>query len=77
MKADLVWSSFDSIVKMLEIDTDNNVTFVIERMNPNNLKLEFKNTKSVFSTKLNELDVIELKIPSESEIYGIIAGERT
>ena len=33
VKAVLVRSSFDSIVKMLDLITDNNVTFVIERLN--------------------------------------------
>ena len=73
MKADLVRSSFDSIVKMLELSTDNNVTFVIERLNPDNLKLEFENMKYVFSANLNKLDLINLKIPSVSEMYAIIA----
>ena len=76
MKIVLVRSSFDSIVKMLELSTDNNVTFVIERLNLDNFKLEFENIKNVFSAKLNELDLIKLKIPSESEMCGIIAGER-
>ena len=30
-----------------------------------------------FSAKLNELDLIKLKIPFESEMCGIIAGERS
>ena len=46
-------------------------------MNSNNLKLEFDNIKSVFSAKLNKIDLIKLKIPSESEIYFIIVGNRT
>ena len=70
-------SSFDSIVKMLELNTDNNVTFVSVRLNSDNLKVEFENIKYVFPTKLNELDLIKLKIPSESEMCGIIAGERS
>ena len=77
VKAVLVRSSFDSIVKMLELSTDNNVTFVIERLNSDNLNLEFENMKYVFSAKLNELDLIKLKIPSESEMYGIVAGDRS
>ena len=77
VKVDLVWSLFDSIVKMLELSTDNNVTFVIEWLNLDNLKLEFENIKNIFSAKLNELDFIKLKIPSESEMCGIIAGERS
>ena len=77
MKAVLVRSFFDSIVKMLELSTDNNVTFVIEMLNSDNLKLEIENMKHVFSANLNELDLIKLKIPSESEICGIIAGERS
>ena len=70
-------SSFDSIVKMLELNTDNNVTFVSVRLNSDNLKVEFENMKYVFPAKLNELDLIKLKIPSESEMCGIIAGERS
>ena len=70
-------SSFDSIVKMLELNTDNNVTFVSVRLNSDNLKVEFENIKYVFPAKLNELDLIKLKIPSESEMCGIIAGERS
>ena len=31
----------------------------------------------VFSSKLNEFDLVKLKIPSESELSGIIAGNRT
>ena len=48
VKAVLVRSSFDSIVKMLELSTDDNVTFVIERLNSDNLKLEFENMKYNF-----------------------------
>ena len=33
--------------------------------------------KCVFSAKLNEIDLIKLKIPSDSEICGIIVGDRT
>ena len=62
---------------MLELSTDNNVTFVIERLNSDNLKLEFENMKYIFPAKLNELDLIKLKIPSESEICDIIAGEKS
>ena len=46
-------------------------------MNSDNLKLDFDNLKFVFSTKLNELDLIKLKIPSEPELCGIITGDRT
>ena len=77
MNADLVRSFFDSIVKMLELSTDNKASFVVERLNPDTLKIEFDNMKYVFSAKLNEFDLIKLKIPSESKICGIIAGDRT
>ena len=53
VKADLLRSRFDSIRKMLKLNTDNKVTFV-----------EFDNMKFVFPTKLNELDLIKLNIPS-------------
>ena len=61
---------------MLELSTDNNVNLFIERLNPDNLNLEFENIE-FFSVKLNELDLIKLKVPSESEMCGIIAGERS
>ena len=64
MKADLLWSRFDRIIKMLELNTDNKVTFVVKRLDSDNLKLEFDNIKFVFPTKLNELDLIKLNIPS-------------
>ena len=72
-KADLVRSSFDSTVKMLELSTDNKVIFVVERLNSDNLKYKFDNMKQK-SAKLNELDLIKLKIPSASELSGIIVG---
>ena len=50
---------------------------LFERLNLDNLKLEFENMKYVFSAKLNEIDLIKLKLPSESEMCGIIAGERS
>ena len=46
-------------------------------MNLDNLKLEFDNVKFVFPAKLNELDLMKLKIPFECEMCGIIAGDRT
>ena len=64
MKADLLRSRFDRIIKMLELNTDNKVTFVVKRLDSDNLKLEFDNIKFVFPTKLNELDLIKLNIPS-------------
>ena len=64
MKADLLRSRFDRIMKMLELNTDNKVTFVVKRLDSDNLKLEFDNIKFVFPTKLNELDLIKLNIPS-------------
>ena len=48
VKSVLVRSSFNIIVKMLKLSTDNNVTSVIERLNSNNLKLEFQKIKYVF-----------------------------
>ena len=48
VKADLVRSSFDIIVKMLELSTDNKASFVVERLNSDKLKLKFNNVKSIF-----------------------------
>ena len=64
MKADLVRSSFDSIVKMLECNTDNKVIFAVERLNSDNSKHEFDKKKFIFSAKSNEFDFIKLNIPS-------------
>ena len=55
VKADLVRSSFDSIVKMLEVSTDNKVTFVVERLNSDNLKHEFDNMTLYFLLNLMSL----------------------
>ena len=77
MKADLVRSYFDSIVNMLELITDKKITVVVERLNSDNLKLEFDNIKFVLFAKLNELDLIKLRISSESETCDIIAEDRT
>ena len=48
VKADLVQSFFDRIVKMSELSTDNKVTVVVERLNSDHLKHEFDNIKIVF-----------------------------
>ena len=55
VKAVLIRSFFDSIVKMLELNTDNKVIFVVERLNSDNLKFEFDNMKSVFLLNLISL----------------------
>ena len=77
MNVILVRSSFDSIIKILELNIDDKVIFVVERLSSDNLKLQFDNMKFVFSAKLNKFDLIKLKIPSESEMCGIIAEDRT
>ena len=55
VKAVLIRPFFDSIVKMLELNTDNKVIFVVERLNSDNLKFEFDNMKSVFLLNLISL----------------------
>ena len=74
----LVRSSFDSIVKMLESQSADDIfTFVLKRLTVDNLKVEFNNMKFVFSTKPNEPDLMKLKIHSKAELRGIIQGDRT
>ena len=55
VEADIVRLSFDSIVKMLELGTDNKNTFVVERLNSDNLKHEFDNMTLYFLLNLMSL----------------------
>ena len=48
MKADLVRSYFDSMLKILELGIDNKVTFVVKMLDSDNLKHEFDNKTFVF-----------------------------
>ena len=74
----LARSSFDSIVKMLESQhADDIFTFVLERLTKDNLQVVYENTKFIFTAKVNELDLIKLKIPSNAELSGIFQGDRT
>ena len=76
VKADLIRSSFDSIVKMLDLSTDNKVTFAVEMLNSDNFKHKFDNMKTK-SAKFNEIDLIKFNILSKSKLSGIIVGNRT
>ena len=74
----LARSSFDSIVKTLESQhADDIFTFVLERLTKDNLQVVYENTKFIFTAKVNELDLIKLKIPSNAELSGIFQGDRT
>ena len=69
-------SIFDSTVKMLELNTDDKITCVVEMMKVNVLIPLFESVDStlVFTTGLNELDLINLKLPSKEESKGIVEG---
>ena len=66
-------STFDSTVKMLELNTDTKITFVVEVMKANVLMLLFDYVDStvVFQAALNELDLIKFKIPFKEELKCI------
>ena len=63
-------STFEHTIKMLELNTDNKITFVVEVMKANLLMLLFDAVHSilVFQVALNELDLIKLKIPYKEEL---------
>ena len=69
-------STFDSTVKMRELNTDNNITFVVEGMKADELMPLFddKDSTVVFQAALNELDLIKLKIPFKDELKCIVEG---
>ena len=69
-------STFESTVKMLELNTDNKITFVVEVMKANVLMPLFDDVNStlVFQVVLNELDLIKLKIPYKEELKCIVEG---
>ena len=65
LKVVLNLSSFDSIIKMLELDTSNKITSVVERVNAKMLRKCVDEIQFIFSTRLNDLDLIKLMKPSE------------
>ena len=69
-------STFHSTVKMLELNTDNKITFVVEVLKADVIKPLFddKDSTVVFQAALNELDLIKLKIPSKKELKCIVEG---
>ena len=69
-------STFDSTVKMLELNTDNKITFVVEVLKADVIKplFEDKDSTVVFQAALNELDLIKFKIPFKEELNGIFEG---
>ena len=69
-------SIFDSTVKMLELNTDNKTTFVVEMIKANLLLPMFEPVfyTLVFTAGLNELDLINLKLPFKEESKGIVEG---
>ena len=54
--------SFDSTVKILELNTDNKIIFVFEMMKTNSLLTMFEpiNVTLVFTSGLDQLDLIKL-----------------
>ena len=76
LQAVLNRSTFDSTVKMLELNTDNKITFVVEKLKADVIKplFEDKDSTVVFQAALNELDLIKFKIPFKEELNGIFEG---
>ena len=62
---------------MLEVNTDNKIMFIIEWMKATLLLKMYEpvNSTFVFSTGLNELDIIKLKLPNEVQLKTIIEGK--
>ena len=61
---------------MLELNTGNENTFVVERIDYNWL-IKFYDVGQltlVFSTGLNEINLIKLKLPTETELIYIAEG---
>ena len=69
-------STFNSTVMMLELNTNNKITFVVEVVKANVLMPLFDDVDStvVFQAALNELDLIKLKIPYKEELKYIVEG---
>ena len=76
LQAVLNRSTFDSTVKMLELNTDNKITFVVEKLKADVIKplFEDKDSTVLFQAALNELDLIKLKIPFKEELKCIFEG---
>ena len=76
LQAVLNRSTFDSTVKMLELNTDNKITFVVEKLKADVIKplFEDKNSTVLFQAALNELDLIKIKIPFKEELKCIFEG---
>ena len=76
LQAVLNRSTFDSTVKMLELNTDNKITFVVEVLKADVIKplFEDKDSTVVFQAALNELDLIKFKIPFKEELKCIFEG---
>ena len=60
------------MINNLELNTVKINMFIVERMRPNLLLPLFEPMVSIlfFSVRLNELDVIKLKLPSEAKLKG-------
>ena len=76
MSAVLNRLSFESTVKILELNSHNKITFVVGMVKANLLMILYEPTYStlVFTPGLKELDLIKLKLSIEKELKGIIEG---
>ena len=59
---------------MLELNTGYRISFVVERIDVQLLKRYFEGLTFVFSTWLNEFNLIKIKKPFEDELFDIIEG---
>ena len=73
LKVVLNRSSFEILIKMLGLNTGNKNMFVVERMGYNRLIKFYDINQStlVFTAGLHEIDLIKLKLPSETELKDI------
>ena len=59
---------------MLELNTGYRISFVVDRIDVQLLKRYFEGLTFVFSTWLNEFNLIKIKKPFEDELSDIIEG---
>ena len=67
--------SFDSMINMLELNNNNRITFLVKRVDANQLKIYFVRLKCVYFSGLNNLCPIKLKKTSEYKLYDFIESK--
>ena len=72
MKTLLIFSSFDSRITTLELNTRDSTTFVVKRMDTDQLKKYFGGMN--FFAGLKDIDLINIKKPLEVELSNYNKG---